>query len=365
MLKNRPRSPDQPQPAGTDCGGFVIRRVDPLADPRWDAMRGTVPSDGFFHGSAWARVLHDTYGFAPAYFTLGEADQTCGLLPIMEVDSWLTGRRGIALPFTDECDPLVPDAESFRRVFAAALEHAKHRAWKYLECRGGMPWFGGAPPSTSFYGHRLDLAGDESARWNRVAGAMRRAVRKAEQNGLTIEFSRDLGAVKDFHRLLCGTRRRLGVPPQPFRFFQNIHRHILAQNGGWVALVRHGQVAIAGAIFFHFGRTAIYKYGASDGRFQHFRGNNLVMWEAIRRFAHEGFAELDFGRTSLTNEGLRRFKLGWGTKERLIHYFRCNVATGDFVPVRDQSSGWHSRVFRMLPIPLSRLIGLALYRHVA
>ena len=38
------------------------------------------------------------------------------LLPLMEVDSWLTGRRGISLPFTDECEPLYPDAESFKNL---------------------------------------------------------------------------------------------------------------------------------------------------------------------------------------------------------------------------------------------------------
>jgi len=42
---------------------------------------------------------------------------------------------------------------------------------------------------------------------------------------------------------------------------------------------RAGRNSVAGAIFFHSGGQAIYKFGASDETFQHFRGNNLVMWE--------------------------------------------------------------------------------------
>jgi hypothetical protein len=390
----------------------VVSLSNPLQDAQWDARLAACPSPSFFHGAAWARVLHETYGFSAVYFTLnpngapvgaclpirqaqgpeafrqtqgpelveGQANAKEGsrassllhqpsdlpaLLPVMEVNSWLTGRRGVSLPFTDECAPLCADADSFRRLFREALEYAKVRAWNYLECRGGKAWFGDAPVSTSFHGHRLDLDADETALWARVDGAVRRAVRKAEQSGLTVEFSQDLDAVRIFFGLLCRTRKRHGLPVQPFRFFESIHRHVLSQDQGWVVLARHGQVPVAGAVFFHFGKTAIYKFGASNETFQHLRANNLVMWEAIKWHARRGFGVLDFGRTSLENEGLRRFKLGWGTQERSIDYFRYDRRKAGFVTARDESSGWHNRVFRMLPVSLSRLIGVAFYRHVA
>jgi lipid II:glycine glycyltransferase (peptidoglycan interpeptide bridge formation enzyme) len=283
----------------------------------------------------------------------------------MEVDSWLTGRRGVALPFTDECEPLCRDADSFRRVFAETLEYAKVRAWKYLECRGGKAWFGDAPASTTFLGHRLDLRAGEKALFAGIESAGRRAVRKAEQSGLSVEFSQSLEAVREFHGLLCITRKRHGVPPQPFVFFANIQRHILAQNHGWVVLARHGGVAVAGAVFFHSGTTALYKFGASDEKHQHLRGNNLVMWTAIKRYAQQGFEAMSFGRTALENVGLRRFKLNWGTQEYPIDYVQFDLRAHRFVSGRDDYSGRYTRVFRFLPIPVARLIGAALYRHVA
>jgi hypothetical protein len=335
-----------------------------LDDPCWDAGLATCPGATVFHGTAWARVLQDTYGYTPVYFSLGDPEHRSALLPVMEVNSRLTGRRGVSLPFTDECAPLCQEAGSVSLLFREALAHAKVRAWKYLECRGGKAFFGDAPPSTSFYGHRLDLHAGEKALFAGIDSAGRRAVRKAEQNGLSVEFSQSPDAIREYYRLHCITRKRHGVPPQPFVFFANIQRHVLAQNYGWVVLARHGKVAVAAAVFLHSGTTALYKFGASDEAFQHLRGNNLVMWSAIKRHAAEGFATLSFGRTSLDNEGLRRFKLGWGTSEYPIDYLRYDLRTGRWANAGDNTSGWYSRVFRYLPLPLARLIGSVLYRHI-
>jgi hypothetical protein len=120
---------------------------------------------------------------------------------------------------------------------------------------------------------------------------------------------------------------------------------------------------IAASMFLHFRPRAIYKFGASDLSFQHLRPNNLVMWEAIRWYAGQGFDSLDFGRTSMANEGLRRFKLGFGTTERAITYVKYDFGSGSFVTDRDRVFGWFNGVFQLMPMPLSRILGGLLYRH--
>jgi hypothetical protein len=282
----------------------------------------------------------------------------------MEVDSWATGRRGIALPFTDDIEPLCATVQYFAELFAAATASARARRWKYLELRGGKKWLPEAPSSTSFFHHTLDLRPGENALFANCDSSIRRAVRKAERGELNVEFSQSMESMREFYRLLCLTRRRHGVPPQPFRFFANIQRHVLQPGQGWVIVARKGTVPIAAGVFFHFGNEAIYKFGASDESYQQFRANNLVMWRAIQRYAAEGALKLDFGRTSLSNEGLRVFKRNWGTEEGETGYIRLN-SQGGFESAPDMAGGWHNAIFRCLPAPLSRLAGALLYRHIA
>lgn len=343
----------------------MIQRVNPLEDADWDATVKTYPSASFFHSAAWARVLHETYGYAPAYLRDDEGESQPAFLPLMEVDSWLTGRRGISLPFTDDCGALGADAGSFQRLYQAALALARTRGWKYLELRGDRQFLAEAPASESYFGHTLALHPDEAKLFAGVDDSGRRAVRKAEASGLAVTFSQDPEAMTAFYGLLCRTRQRHGLPPQPFRFFQTIHRHVIAQNLGTVALARLGDEPVAGAVFFHHGSNVIYKFGASNDRFQHLRGNNLVMWRAIARFARNGFTSLDFGRTSLCNRGLRQFKGGWGTTEHCIDYVRFDCRSAQFRRSEDRSSGWHTKVFNALPSFVSRPIGATLYRHIA
>jgi CelD/BcsL family acetyltransferase involved in cellulose biosynthesis len=338
-----------------------VRCVNPLEDPAWDARLATLAGASFFHGSAWARVLHDTYGFTPAYLVTNRG----GVLPLMEVKSWITGCRGVSLPFSDECGILCADDADLEALVHAAIQRAHDHRWNYWELRGGQSQPGATPASATYYGHTLDLDRDASALFSRLDSATRRAVRKAERSGVTVEVSPSLDAVRSFHRLLCQTRRRHGVPPQPFRFFANIQRHILARGQGCVLLARVHGAPVAGAVFFHSGRNALYKFGASDDAHQHLRPNNLIMWRAIESYAAAGYLRLDFGRTALAHEGLRRFKRGWGVREHRINYVNYDRRLRRFVSEKPSSSSWAGRMFKLLPAWCSRLVGAAAYKHAA
>lgn len=341
-----------------------VRLVNPLELVNWDDSIKGLPGVRFFHTQAWTRVLHETYGYRPSYHALVVAGQMQALLPLMEVDSWATGRRGIALPFTDDIEPLCATPQYFGELFSAVTSFARSRRWKYLELRGGKKWLPKAPCSTSFFHHTLDLSPGENTLFANCDGSIRRAVRKAERGELEVEFSQSMECMREFYGLLCLTRRRHGVPPQPFSFFANIQRHVLQLGQGWVIVARKGPLPIAAGIFFHFGKEAIYKFGASDETHQHLRANNLVMWRAIQRYTAEGAMKLDFGRTSLANEGLRTFKRNWGTEEGEIGYIRVD-ARGGYEIAPDMAGGWHNALFRSLPSPISRLAGALLYRHIA
>ena len=88
------------------------------------------------------------------------------------------------------------------------------------------------------------------------------------------------------------------------------------------------------------------------------------MWHAIQSYARQGYHSLDFGRTSTTAEGLRRFKLGFGAQEERIDYLRYDCRQSRFVPIEDEAFGWYNSFMGRMPLSLLRMLGAALYRHL-
>jgi len=321
--------------------------------------------DSPFFSPGWLAALADAYGYRPLLFCLRQGGECRAALPAMEVASRLTGRRGIALPFTDRFEPACASQEDFDLLWNAFVAEGRCRRWRYAELRGGERFLSGQPSSSAFLAHSLDLSAGEDRLWRGLAGSTRRGVRKARQSGVSVAQADSLQELRAFYALLGRTRRRHGLPPQPWRFFKALHRRVLANGGGRLLLASVSGRAVAGALFLETERRAVYKFGASERRSQALRPNNLLMWEAIRLLAKEGRESLDFGRTSLGNEGLRRFKLGWGAAEAACHYYRFDLARHRFAAASDRETGWHNHLFRALPLSLSRLAGRLLYKHIA
>jgi hypothetical protein len=341
-----------------------IQIINPITYPNWDDLLLSCPDYSFFHSSAWSRVLAESYGYTPLYFTVLEKGKVRALMPIMEVNSFITGKRGVSLPFTDFCDPIVLNGIPFRELLNCIIEYGQKHGWKYLELRGGQNFLTFNSPSSTYLGHTLHLSKDHGGLLSTFRDSTRRNIKKAVKEGVKAEISNSLESIKDFYRLNCMTRRQHGLPPQPFSFFKKIYDHAVSKNLGLVILASYSQRVIAGAIYFHLAEKAVYKYGASDLGHQDLRANNLVMWEAIKWYSQNEFKSLCFGRTEPENQGLIQFKSGWGTTQQQINYYRYDLKKGSFVSGSPKVTGFHNKIFRNMPIPLLNKIGNILYKHV-
>jgi hypothetical protein len=351
--------------AHTQCiaSSVKLRLVDPLQIEHWDELLRTHPESTTFHSQGWARVLAETYNYTPLYLVAADNHRLWGLLPLFEIRSWLTGKRGVSLPFTDRCSPLLSPSFDVKTLFDAAIDIGRTRDWKSLEIRGVCEHF--AQPSASFYQHDLDLAPSEGELFERCDAAMRRSIRKAQRSPLQIESFNTAGSVRAYYALHQLTRQKHGLPPQPISFFENLHRSVIAFGQGKVLLAKMGGSAVAGAIFLQFGAHSVYKFGASDERAQDLRPNNLLLWRGLLEMKALGAHTLSFGRTSLDQDGLRRFKRGFGATETPLHYVKYDYRSSAFASREaDRSSGLHTQFFRYCPKPFSRLIGAMLYPHV-
>jgi len=347
----------------TTSKSLQMRILDPVHNPGWDVVVALHRDAGCFHTSAWARVLRQTYNHHPFYLQFSRGRRLAALIPLMEVRSPFTGRRGVCLPFSDACEPLIFDPEAVDLVRDRLVRFARERRWKHLEIRGGK-WLQPASSSVAkFYGHTLDLRRRVRDLADCFDSSVRRAIRKAERNNVSVAVGRNRQVIDDFYRLHVQTRRRHGLPPQPASFFLNIYEHIIKPGLGFTVLAQRESRPIAAAIFFRFGKNALYKYGASDKRFQEFRANNLVMWQGIQFLARTGAEKLHFGRTERENDGLRRFKLSWHTEEETINYFRIDPSGRPGLAPARHDSGFHKKIFGRLPLMFNQLAGSIIYPH--
>jgi hypothetical protein len=336
--------------------------VDPTADPGWDSMIEEFSKANAFHRSGWTQVLQRTYGHKPFYVRWSENGRDRALVPLMEVRSLFTGRRGVCLPFADACDALSGTKDS--GLFAALCELGRSSGWKHIEFRGSSIIPREAPHSASYLQHWLDLSDGTEKVYARFAPSVRRALRKAKANGLTVEIGGSAELMRTYYRLHVLTRRRHGLPPQPRSFFENQHRYLLERGHGFVVIASARNRAIAGAVYYHMGKQALYKFGAADAAFSTVRPSNLVMAEGIRHLIEGGFQSLHFGRTSESNVGLARYKLGWGAIEETLHYYRYDLRGKKWTESSPGGYSETSELFRYMPLMVNRFLGKLLYPHL-
>jgi len=341
-----------------------IHNFDPKLDSRWDALSACHGCASVFHSVRWARALMASYDHNPIFLASVDDNRPRTLLPILEVNSLLKGRRGVSLPFSDEAGMLCFDGDEGRDVFEHALELGRQRRWKYLEVRNHMPCYPQVPACARFVGHEVSLTGGAEVILSRCESSVRRAIRKAEKSKVRTDVFRSLDSVRTYYKLHCQTRRKHGVPPQAFSFFKSIFEYVIKPGGGFVCLAHHEDRPVAAGIFLHHGRVGMYKFGASDEASLHLRGNDLVMWAAMRACSALGCDVFSMGRTAPENGGLRRFKCGFGAQEKQIVYHRYDLRREAFVVESSQTGAWVSRLLRLMPMPVFRGIGRILYSQM-
>lgn len=342
-----------------------IKIVDPGAVSDWDARLLTSGDIDFFHTSAWARTLTEAYGFQPIYHVNLHKGKFSFLMPMMEIRSAFTGRRGVALPFTDRCTPYSLDPYSLSEARDSVISYGLKNHWRHIEWRDNKFFDDDALPWETFFFHEIDLRQSSQALFAGLSENNRRNIRKSLKEGVAVSSDASRDSLSSFCRLNHVTRKRHGLPPQPLCFFRSVFNNILANGMGRIFVASIKGRTIAAAIFFHFGTNALYKYGASDLRYQKFRPNNLIMWEALKWYQDRSFHVLDLGRSEINNPGLLQFKRTWGGTESLIKYFRYDLKKCSLVSKQSHHTQPATKLMSAMPVPVLRILGRMFYRHVA
>src|ERR1700722_1610771 len=340
--------------------------TEPLADARWERFLSKHPRASLFHSTPWLQALSRTYGYEPIVYTTSPAGQDLenGIV-VCRVESWLTGRRLVSLPFSDHCEPLVDAIDQLNELLTPALQELREHKIKYIDIRPLSLSFSEATAGAeSYFLHSLDLRPSLDELYKKLHGdSIRRKIQRAEREKLTLEVGSSEILLEAFYNLHIITRQRQQLPPHPLKWFRNVL--ICLGKDAQIRVARKNGKAIASIFTVSHKQKMVYKYGCSDAHSHNLGGMQFLFWHLIRYSKEHGFVELDFGRSESTNTGLVTFKDRWGTKRQLVTYLRypARPVTGEQDPSMLMKLG--KKVFSRCPQGVLRLAGNLLYPHVS
>ena len=294
--------------------------VDPSSDTDWANLVQARRSD-VFHAPAWIDVLTDTYGFdIRADLALDRSGRAVGGLAYADIDDFL-GPRIVSLPFSDFCDPLVRHRTDWELLSRGLLDRDRPIKLRSLHSRVPL-----ARDSLEMVGrlgwHGIDLRRDPDRIWEEMAGSARRAIRKAEAEGVEISRADGLSDLRAFFELHLRVRKnKYGLLAQPYRFFESIWERFMAEDRGVLLLARSNGQVIGGVMYLEWKDSLYYKFNASDPGELTSRPNDALLWAGLKYGHERGLRLLDFGVTILEQEGLLRYKRKYATEEATVSVF--------------------------------------------
>ncbi len=337
-----------------------ITFIDP-SDERWMELVIGAPGASVFHHPAWMGVLAECYGYRPFVAAIVDAGGVVNAgLPMMEVSSPLTGRRWVSLPFTDHCAPLYRSAQALEALVSGLAALAEERDTPRMEMRSNVLEAIGTPMGR-YVLHTLCLTSNVEQVACRLHRTHRYSVAQAVKKGVRVVLGDRREDVAAFYELHVRTRRRHGVPVQPWLYFERLGE-MLEQGLGMVLRAHHDGECVAAAVLLRWQQTLIYKYAASNTAGQELCANHMIVDAAIRWGCEHGYRTLDMGRSEIESTGLREFKARWGAEETALTYSAL-AAQPSLSPGNGKLARALQIVIQSSPPWVCRTAGELLYRH--
>jgi len=375
LLKATDQGIGPPQPRAATS----VQWLSQEQEAEWEAFVLRHPLGSIYHTNEWKRVIEEAFPHIRGRFLVlreGDSGPIHGGLPIYKVNSWLLGCRLVSVPFATVCNPLVASGDDWG-VLVPELERERDRTRsKKLGIHGAVSAFQLPASFTSrsvFRHHSLRLDPDFDALYKRFdKKSVRQKTEKARRAGVVIQERNDIGGMLISHSLLATTRRRLSLPPMPYRFFEAMHSNLRAEHLKIFLAYQNGRpVACHIVLIFKDEWTSEYS-GSADGLISGV--NQLLYSETIRQACMHGARKFSFGRTFMHNEGLLSYKRRWCTVEQKLTDFtlrrdhrnsKAGQAREDATPSEDSRLyALCKHVIAKTPLPVCKMIGNFCYRHL-
>ena len=344
-------------------GSIHVEELAAGAEPEWDAFVSSHPDASHYHRSGWCAVIRRAFGHSTFLRAARREGQIVGILPLVRFANPLFGRYLASMPYLNRGGILALSPEAATALVDDAVQILKATRSRSCELRHERPLRDDLPRRCEKVSMILDVSPGVDALWSSIGPKVRNLVRKAQKAGLQAREGDGQTDLSIFYSLFAETMRDLGTPVYGARFFRELLR-AFPDSVRLLIVERNNEPAAAGLCITQGAFTEIH-WAASRRSLLPHAPNMLLYWEAISWAARSGLRTFCFGR-STENSGPYHFKKQWGALAVPLAW-EYILAPGEALPnLRPENPAFlvARSIWKRFPVPLSKIIGPPIVRHI-
>ncbi|MDX1415451.1 MAG: GNAT family N-acetyltransferase [Candidatus Promineifilaceae bacterium] len=343
---------------------LILHQVTDGDAERWDQYVRDSSAGLPLHLSGWRQVMQATYNYKTHYLLAQDQGQIVGVMPFFLVPSFLTGKRAMTMP-----GGVCADNESIAvKLVQSGIETAADEGIDkvFIQDSRQIPLDNWSSESNHVY-WLLTLGANEEELWKKLDGNIRRQVRKAQKNNLTVDIDRTGDLLDPFYDVFSRFTHQVGTPVFGRQFLENTINFF---PGGFnIAVVWYKKRPIAAYFQLQMNDTVYGMWGAALPETIKLRPSYIALWEIMRDAIENGYHYLDMGRSPAASNA-SKFKGQWGGTSFPIYQTIINGNRKE--PVRSVTGQVQSndqfkvfmKIWSKMPLSLTRRLGPKLRWHV-
>jgi serine/alanine adding enzyme len=354
-------------------------------DSVWDNYVQKHPHSTYCHLVAWRRIFQETYGHKDHYLLARKGNEVLGVFPLFYMRDLTFKGNLVSMPFLDTGGVLSNGQQIEEELLFKAMSLGKSLKAATLELRyGDLPRWACNMNQTELVGPGrfyektygihysvrqlkvrmiMTLPNDPDTLLSGFKSKLRSQIKKSMKEACEpIIGGREL--IDQFYEVFAANMRDLGSPVHSKHLFANIFEALPKE--ARIFLVLKKDVPIAGSLTIGFRATLSNPWASSLRKYSHMNPNMLLYWMMLEYACQRGFAYFDFGRSS-PNEGTYKFKEQWGAIPHKLNWIYAASSNRISKKAGNKRSSFQDAIayWKKLPIPLTKLIGPILRKHIS
>ena len=291
--------------------------------PEWDRFVENHEKGTIFHTSAMIRTMASTKRHRPfAHGAVDENGDMCAMLVAVKVSTLGRWADSIAARSILYAEPIFLESSEGRKGFAQLVRHHDNHMRQRTLFAEVRPLFASSAeedPLThqqyeliGYYNYELDLKKDEEQLFMGLDPKCRNNIRSSMRRGLIVREVEPLSELNSFYAIVSESYAGSKVPLADRSLFESAFRE-MPQNVCRVFFAEYQGMVAAAACFLAYKNRVVYWYAGAK-RIQGISAMSMILWEAISKYAVEGYQLFDFAGAGWEGEeyGPGKFKAKFG-----------------------------------------------------